>query len=231
MENLAEALQIALAFAVFAIGLTMLFYIVPLAKETATILITDADRTKFYQYFAVRADGTVIDATTGDEIEVDNDGMKIDSKGNREVKMKEIIPAIYRYTEENYGITIINKNGDIVARFDLDTERACNNWLNATELQKDNFVVETTNTYDQIRYIMETPNNALIDKIVSQVNDKTAIYNLFKRLYTQRIDSDDGETVTDTATIRRSPYCYWIGTLGWTAQRIDSDLSRNTCKV
>ena len=180
-------------------------------------------------------DGKIIDAETGDLIEVDNDGMKIDEKGNREVKMKEIIPAIYRYTEENYGITIVDDKGEIVARFDLDTERACNNWLNASEESKKLFVDETYNTYTKVNRITVETVNVNLNQIKQNSSDYNTMRDgLFTKLYTQRIDNskdDKGKEVTDSSTIRRSPYCYWIGTMGWTAQRIDSDLSRNTCKV
>ena len=51
--------------------------------------------------------------------------------GNRIVGFDEIIPVLYRYSQENYGVTIID-NKKIIARFDLDTENICNVWLNRT---------------------------------------------------------------------------------------------------
>lgn len=131
MENAADALKIALATFIFAIGLMILFNMVSQAKETARILIAETDSTKYYDYYE----------------EVDE--ATIDRNGNRIVTMKDMIPAIYRYSEENYGVTIVNRRGEIVARFDLDTEQACNNWIVASQEAKARFVLETKAVFER----------------------------------------------------------------------------------
>ena len=83
MENAVDALKVVLAIIVFAIGLVLLFSMASRARETAEILISEVDRTKYY---------TPLDST---EVTMDNNG-------NRIVTIKDIIPAIYRYSEENY---------------------------------------------------------------------------------------------------------------------------------
>ena len=196
MENAVDALKVVLAIIVFAIGLVLLFSMASRARETAEILISEVDRTKYY---------TPLDST---EVTMDNNG-------NRIVTIKDIIPAIYRYSEENYGVTIVDRNGNIIARFDLDTEAACNNWLSVSQETKEKFVEEIDN--EVIRKV-----NKLVQSGQPRVNTIENVENmteLFRRLYAQNT----------LPTITRAYYCYWLGNMGWTAQRIDSDLSRNRC--
>lgn len=215
MENAADALKIVLAIFIFSIGLVMLFNMASQAKETARILIAETDSTKYYDYYE----------------EVDEE--TIDRNGNRIVTLKDIIPAIYRYSEENYGVTIINRNGEVVARFDLDTEQACNNWIHASDSVKAQFVIETKSTFEkanklaenvggnQIRFYegmaITTKDNGSVDydRIDLNTINLNEMTSLLQKLYGQ----------VTSGTIRRDYYCYWIGTMGWTSQRIDSDLS------
>ena len=129
--------------------------------------------------------------------------------GNRIVGLNEIIPTIYRYAQENYGVTIVD-NGEIVARFDLDTENMCNIWPNRTtsDDRKNQFV----------KYI----NDNILDyvkkygKNVKQYN-VTDVGNLFSNIYKQ--------TGSD-----RLYYCGWNDKYSIT-KRIDSDLSRKNCFI
>ena len=211
MENAADALKIALGIFIFLVGLVLLFNMASLSKETSRVLISEIDKVKYYDFYK--------DATEE----------KIDKNGNRIVELKDIIPAIYRYSEENFGVTIVDKQGNIVARFDLDTEAACNNWITMKPYFKYSFVSETRKIYEEVNdiakknivkinqiYINISPNNPNKDSDIT-VNDESAMISFFNNLYGQ----DKNEYV------RRDYYCYWIGSAGWTSQRIDSDLSRN----
>ena len=51
MENAVDALKLAFGILVFLLGLTILFRMTALAKETSRILISDRDRTKYYEYY------------------------------------------------------------------------------------------------------------------------------------------------------------------------------------
>lgn len=223
MENAADALKIVLAIFIFSIGLMILFTMASQAKETARIMIAETDPTKYYNYF--------------EEI----DEKTIDANGNRIVKLQDIIPALYRYSEENYGVTIIDKDGKIVARFDLDTERVCNSWINASQETKRNFIIETRHTFAKANRLAKLINNKEntiefyrnidisenhdgtinYDDMNSIIIDETEMIKLFEKIYGQ----------TTSRLINRPYYCYWIGNTGWTAQRIDSDLSRNKCTI
>lgn len=216
MENAADALKIVLAIFIFSIGLVMLFNMSSQARETARILISETDSTKYYDYYE----------------EVDEE--TIDRNGNRIVTLKDIIPAIYRYAEENYGVTIINKEGEVVARFDLDTEQACNNWINSAHSVKAKFIIETKSTFERVNKLARNvngneiefyenmaittrPDNGSVDydRIDLSTINLDEMTSLLQKLYGQNTSN----------TIRRGYYCYWVGTMGWTSQRIDSDLS------
>lgn len=184
MENASDALKIAFGIAVFMLAFTILFQTVSLARRVAESLITEADKTTYYEYY-------------------ESDMNSVDINGNRIVTLEDMIPTFYRYFTESSAITIIDENGDIVTRFDRQTETICNNWNDRTESQKKLIL-------NEINYILRPVGaNTLKD-----VND---LYTLFKRIYKQ--DKNAYHT--------KEFDCPWNGREALTAQRIDSDLSRN----
>lgn len=195
MENAVDSLKMILGIMIFLFGLAIFFNMASQARETASILISQIDKTKYYDY--VKNEGT------------------IDNNGNRIVELKDIIPTLYRYHLENFGVTIIDKSGNIVARFDLDTETMCNNWQAANSGTKDNFITETNNVIKKV-------NNLAGSRKVNELNtdrdslNNDSIITLFKKIYAQNTSD----------TIRRDYYCAWIGNTGWIEQRIGSDISR-----
>ena len=50
MENAVDALKLAFGIFVFLLGLVILFNMTSLAKETSRILISESDKTKYYEY-------------------------------------------------------------------------------------------------------------------------------------------------------------------------------------
>lgn len=88
MENAVDALKIAFGVFIFILTLTLLFNTTALARRVATDLITEADRTTYYTY-------------------MDSDMSSVDENGNRIVTLEDIVPALYRYYSESYGVTII----------------------------------------------------------------------------------------------------------------------------
>lgn len=106
MENAAEALKIGFGVLVFAIALTVLFHMTSLIRSTSEEIFFSIDDTTYTDY-SVNTDG---------KISTNND-----TYGKRIVSITDIIPTIYRYTQEGYGVTIIDGD-EIIARFDLSTE-------------------------------------------------------------------------------------------------------------
>lgn len=205
MENAADALKIVLGIFVFIIGLTMLFSMASQARETASILISRIDNVRYYDYYE------------------DADEQTIDRNGNRIVTIQDIIPTLYRYSQENYGVTIVNNSGAIIARFDLDTENACNNWPTANSDSKSKFISETNKIFEEVNILARKLGKTEVNQIPLNLSpEDKEMTSLFKKWYGQ---------ATFSGTVRREYYCLWIGSPGWIAQRIDSDVSRNKCNV
>ncbi len=51
MESAVDALKLAFAIFIFLLGLTILFNMASLAKESARILISENDKTNYYEYY------------------------------------------------------------------------------------------------------------------------------------------------------------------------------------
>ncbi len=206
MESAADALKLAFGIFVFLLGLVIVFNMTSQAREVSRVLVSETDRTNSYLYY---------DSSEYEEL--------VDGNGNRIVTMNDIIPVLYRYSQENYGVTIVNKSGKIVARFDLDTEVICNNWDKLPNPSLTDEGEEKENFFNEFRGIFTKVNessNKISGHTVNMGNIDTIdkLTDLFKSIYEQKTSD----------TVRRRYYCYWAGNMGWTAQRIDSDLSRNT---
>lgn len=213
MENAIDALKIVFGMFVFILALTLLFSTTSIARRVAADLVTDSDRTTYYTY-----------------IREDEMSRVIDDNGNRIVTIEDIIPALYRYYDESYGVTIINKSGEIVARFNRETEDLCTNWPNATENQKGR-VINEINEYVikptigsgktlgrvNVNRIYNAEIGDYIEEYYPSADAINRLQALFEKLYKQN----------PTSNHKRTFSCPWGGTPGLIAQRVDSDLSRN----
>lgn len=125
MENAAEALKMGFAVMVFVIALTVVFSMVSQAKQTADVVFEIEDDTKYFQEGLEGVTYLTSGAT------------------ERIVGWETVVPTIYRYNVENYGVTIIdNTNGEtelniIKARFDYNTETVVQNWTSNNKTYKD----------------------------------------------------------------------------------------------
>lgn len=179
----------------------MLFSTASLAKNTAEILITGADKTQYYEYF-------------------DFDDEKVISDKNgvtcRKVGINEVIPSIYRYSVESYGVTIIDE-GKIVARFDTQTETLCSNWARFDDEQKMILVNEINN------YVIKPVNPDANIKELGKVED---LYKLFQNIYGYDKSNENPNAPYHEAAYANGFTCAWLKGPEMIAQRIDSDLSR-----
>lgn len=177
MENAAEALKMAFAVFVFVIALTSVFSLISQARSTADVIFAMHDR----------------DISFYDDLEgiTNLDSSQFDSHGNRVVRRtvgwSTVVPTIYRYGIENYGVTIIDttKSGDeqIVARFSEKSEGIAQSYF------------DYNNTDDQLNYIkkhIDYLNNNILNiencsyKIKEYTKNQTedgTLYKLFKRIY------------------------------------------------
>lgn len=111
-DNLSNALLMAAAMIVFIIAVTVTFSLMSLTKATSDTVLYSYDDTKYY------VEGFEDIAYT----------LPNENELNRIVDIEEIMATTYRYIKENFGVTIINKDGDILARFDSETEGYVSRW-------------------------------------------------------------------------------------------------------
>lgn len=166
MENAAEALKMFFAVFVFSLALSVFFRMTSIAKDTTDKIFESIDKTTYINYNADISDGA-----------------------NRKVSFQDMIPTIYRYAQEGYGVTIIDPDeGGIVARFDLDTESQVSSCLwdayrkekaSQAEITKSNEIKGQICTY-------------LNDNIISKVNslgfymenlDTNSLEPIIKKIY------------------------------------------------
>ncbi len=202
MENAADALKLAFAIFVFLLAFTVLFNTASLARITAETLVVESDETTYYTY--IPGDDSIINREANGVI-------------TRIVTLDEIIPTIYRYSVESYGVTLIDKNGKIITRFDTDTETMCNIFdMPGTTIEEKQKLINEINNY-----VLGPAETLLSDnKHVEQINNVDDLRALFQRIYAQ-----------DTSRAQTAEYeCPWIGNVReqWIAQRIDSDLFGKT---
>lgn len=212
MENAADALKLAFGVLIFVIALALLFSTVSLAQRVATTLVTEVDEQSYIVY---------------DEADIANDLIATDRNGVkcRVVTLKDIIPTIYRYSSESYGVTIID-GGEIVARFDTATETLCNNWR-SDDFGMGYLITEDGKSPEEKKWHIMYLNRYVLEPVgAKKLNEISSedLKNLFLKLY--RYD-DDGYSDykfrcswltgnTDNASEKEK----------FIAQRINSDLSR-----
>lgn len=200
MENVSEALKLVLGIVVFVIAFTVLFQTAALARYTSEVLITERDDTTYYTYYK------------SDDWSV-SENENIRGMVNRIVTLEEIIPTIYRYSTESYGVTIIDNN-EIVARFDLQTETLCSQWNSTNDSQKQ-VLVDRINTY------VLKPIRLSEDKLLDINKPQDELRKLFLSIYAQNKNDHFNQEFS----------CAWLRSDKDISQRIDSDLSRNTCCI
>ncbi len=170
MEDAAEALKMFFAVFVFALALTVFFRMTTLAKDTADMVFTAIDKTTYINYNADTNEGA-----------------------NRKVKFQDIIPTIYRYAEEGYGVTIIDDE-NIVARFDLDTESQVSSCLwdeyreiraSQEQITKSNNIKKQISTYlnDKIIKKVNSLGNHMNELNVNTDTNFSDLNSLIKRIY------------------------------------------------
>ena len=198
-ENLSNALLMAGAMIVFVIAITVTFSLISQTKSTSDIVLYSYDDT---QYYEEGYEG--ITYTLADENDL-----------NRKVDMKAIIPTVYRYIKEHYGVTIMDNKGNILARFDETTESIVNNW--ETYLKKSD--PKCKNQYDNLKNLAAAAGlEEEFEKKYKGYNDLTA---LWKEIY--YLDKTSGNTRIKYGTP-------WLGNEANIAKRLKVDFGGGTAK-
>ena len=160
MENAVEALKMAFAMFVFLLALSLAFSVVGQARATSDVVLTLNDKTNFYDY----VEETEQNASNKDRI----------------VGFETILPTIYRYAKEQYAVTIINRSGNIVVRYDLYTEGFMEDWDELIK-RKNRGEDDSEKRYDEIRNRI-----AQVDEFIQkETNKPNTVWNAIenKTLY------------------------------------------------
>lgn len=132
MENAVDALKMAVAVLIFIIAIASSFSLFGTAKRTADSIIAMRDKQSYLE--AAELDGGILytsskiieddDTTNVKESSIDG----VTTKGDRIVGVEDVISTIYRYSKEKYGVTIIEVNGKVIARYDSNTDKMMTMW-------------------------------------------------------------------------------------------------------
>lgn len=154
MENAADALKMAAAILIFIIAIASSFSLFGTAKQTADSIIGMRDKQAYLEISSDEVGGILY--TSSEDI-ADGEVSKVTTIGDRIVDVSDIISTIYRYSKENYGVTIIEKtglkSGKVIARFDSSTEGIMNQWYNITENQLKEDIADTIKSNISTKYI------------------------------------------------------------------------------
>ena len=145
MENAVEALKQAAAVLIFVIALTASFNMFSKAKETADAVTTSQDSQEYLESAELKDKLYVSSA----DIE-SGENTKFTTEGYRIVKEDDVISTLYRYNLEKYGVTIAKENGDIIARYDSNTESIVRQYYNITSKAKKNYIEQLKNNEKEI---------------------------------------------------------------------------------
>lgn len=144
MENAVDALKMAAAILVFIIAIGSSFSLFGTAKQTADSIITMRDKQVYLE--EAELDGGIL-YTSSSAILGDTSGLTeeqietlkkeasdiggLTKNGDRIVSVDDVISTIFRYNKEKYGVTIIEEqSGNVIARFDSNTENVMRQWYN-----------------------------------------------------------------------------------------------------
>lgn len=193
-DNISNALLMAAAMLIFIIAITVTFSLISQTKTTSDIVLYSYDDTKYYD------EGYEdITYTLANENDL-----------SRKVNMETIMPTVYRYIKEHYGVTIMKKDGTIIARFDETTESIVNNW--SSYLKNENRDHKCEKHYNYIRDLAVAAN--LKEEFEKKYRDYNSLTNLWEDIY--KLEKTSGNTRIKYGTP-------WLGDESKIAKRLDVD--------
>ena len=163
MEDVVDALKIAFAALIFVVALAVFYRMISLAKSTSDAVLYSIDKATYYAY-------------SPEENLVEN----------RVVTLKDMIPTIYRYPKEDYGVTIIDKSGTIIARFDVNIEdKVKDRFSNSKFFYNTNGFKDNTE-----KFILNDFNEILIASKNNPIDSTSDLEKILKNIYGIRDGSD-----------------------------------------
>ena len=168
MENAVEALKTAAAVLIFVIAITVSFSMFSRAKTTADAVLLAQDSQEYLEsaelestlYTSSEAISSNTSAVTqGDNATITTDGYRI-------VQPDDVISTIYRYNLEKYGVTLVelgeNMKGNVIARFDSNTESVMRQWYNIQDGRDSNDELVTAEDQKE-NYAQTIKNNTTVN--------------------------------------------------------------------
>ena len=132
MENAVDALKIAFAVLIFVIALSITFSSIAQAKKTSDFILTQMDKTNFYE-----------------KMKVDRDELE---SGGRKVNVDTIISNLYKIKKEAFEIKVIS--GSNTWTFGLNTMDAKELDTAINEFKKENWNTssEYLETFSEVKF-------------------------------------------------------------------------------
>lgn len=189
MENAVDALKIGFALLVFAIAIALTFSVIGQARVASDAVFASTDKAQFYDY-----------ATEED----------YNAKVNRIVSFETILPTIHRYAKEQYAVTIFDKEGKPIVRYDLYTEGFMANWnetIKNLNSGNDSIKRKATDTYNAVESRLSQVQSVVnkdLDKnvdVMEYIGNKSTIY------YTNLLYSGKNEDLGSKITV----VAPWVG--------------------
>lgn len=184
MENAVDALKIGFALLIFAIAITLTFFVVGQARVTADAVFASTDKTAFYEY-----------ATEED----------YNTKPDRIVGFETILPTIHRYAKEQYAVTIFDEKGVPIVRYDLYTEGFMANWnetiknLNSGNEKNKTDALKTYNDVktrlEQVQSVVNKDLGTNVD-IMEYIGDSSTVLTYNNRLLYYGKTNDKSDIIT-----------------------------------
>lgn len=188
MENATQALKTAAAVLIFVIAITVAFTMFSRAKTTADAVVKSQDAQEYLE--AAELESTLY--TSSDEIKKEEDGKynaTMTTDGYRIVKPDDVISTIYRYNLEKYGVTIVESNGNVIARFDSNTENLMRQWYNIKDGTDSEGKTVTANAQKE-KYATKLKENTTVKVYNETIEPNFSIQNL-EEIYRIKVTGND----------------------------------------
>ncbi len=170
MESLSRALEIVFGIMIFVIAMTILFSMVSQAKQTSDMVFAMQDDSKYLS-----------DGLEGITYFLSQDGSNADSLITRQVGWETVIPTVYRYFQEDYGVTIVDTSGNIIARFDSNTESVVGNWYaNKKPLSDGSENPNKINNTNEFNYLTK---KVYAGYNINSIDNEDKLEDLFEKIY------------------------------------------------
>lgn len=191
MENAIDAMKITFSIFVFVLALALTVSVVGQARATSEVVFHSNDKTEFYQYIT---------------------NENIANTKDRVVGIETVIPTIHRYAKEQFAVTIFDRQGNPIVRYDLWTEGFMSNW-NQILKNKDKQDSTEKESYEEV-------SNRL--KVVQQQAYKTL--NIPEKEFDVEKMIRDLYTVKSYANSSITIGAPWVGDNEKITQRIKADM-------